>query len=345
MLKTIIDLAQIPEEELLKLKICELPLTIEGTWLQECVNYLYEELQAKGIQFKPVCYLADEWLAPDGEPVIGIPFFLAHPALIKLEKKTMLDVEGGTKQWCMKLLRHEAGHAINYAYKLHRRKKWHQIFGLFTKEYNDTYKYRPYSRNFVRHLEDYYAQYHPDEDFAETFAVWLTSDSDWALRYKGWKALKKLKYVEVLMSEIKDAQPKIKQGRKYWQASRLKTSLSNYYKKKRHFYAEDFPDFHDVNLRRIFTEKAEDVKSPALAYELIKKFRRYIIISVYTWTGEKKYLIDDLLQTLITRCKELKLVFADPEAVAVLRISTYVATLIMNYMYTGRLRGKNGKKT
>jgi len=335
-----IDLSNITEEDLLKLRICDLPLSIEGTWFETCVNELYEELKNKAMIFKPVCYLADEWLTPDQEPVIGIPFFLAHATLMKLEKKMMLDVEGETKQWFMKLLRHETGHTVNYAYKLFKRRKWQKVFGCFSKEYTDTYRFRPYSRNFVRHLEDYYAQYHPDEDFAETFAVWLNPDTDWQNHYKGWKALGKLKYVDDLMQEIKDKEPLVKNGKKYWQAQRLTSTLGNYYKRKRHFYAEDFHDFHDINLKRIFTEKTQDTASSPVAYVLIKKYRKNIISTVSKWTGEKKYIIDDLLKNLIMRCKDLNLVSIDNEPLAVLKIATYITTLMMNYMYTGRLRGK-----
>ncbi|MFH1363838.1 MAG: hypothetical protein ABIH45_06500, partial [Candidatus Omnitrophota bacterium] len=235
------DLAKLSEEELLEIKIRDLPLSLPGTWLDDCIQELYAELDSKGIKLKPPCYLADEWLIPDGEPVVGIPFFLAHSALMKLEKKMMLDVEGGTKDWCLKLLRHETGHAINYAYKLYKSKKWHKIFGPFHKEYRETYRFRPYSKSFVRHLEDYYAQYHPDEDFAETFAVWLTPDLDWRVQYKGWKAIDKLDYVDQLMNKIKDKEPLVKKGKKYWEARRMNVSLKNFYKKKKYFYAEDFP--------------------------------------------------------------------------------------------------------
>lgn len=335
-----IDLSNIIEEDLLKLRICDLPLSIKGAWFESCVEELYSELQNKGMIFKPVCYLADEWLAPDQEPVIGIPFFLAHPSLMKLEKKMMLDVEGETKQWFMKLLRHEAGHTVNYAYKLFKRRKWQKVFGRFSKEYTNTYRFRPYSRNFVRHLEDYYAQYHPDEDFAETFAVWLAPDTDWQTQYKGWKALGKLKYVHDLMQKIRGKEPLVKSGKKYWQAQRLTSTLGNYYKRKRHFYAEDFHDFHDANLRRIFTEKTQETAAAPVAYMMIKKYRKNIISTVSKWTGEKKYIIDDLLKNLIVRCKDLDLVSIDHEPLSILKISTYITTLMMNYMYTGRLRGK-----
>ncbi|MCK5393915.1 MAG: putative zinc-binding metallopeptidase, partial [Candidatus Omnitrophica bacterium] len=217
-----IDLNCLSEEELLNTRICDLSIKIQGTWLESCIQELYSEIDEKGLNFRPICYLADEWLTPDGEPVVGIPFFLAHPALIKLEKKMMLEVEGSTHSWCMMLLRHEAGHALNYAYKLYRRKKWQNLFGKMSKEYADTYRFRPYSKNFVRHLEDYYAQYHPDEDFAETFAVWLNNKLDWREKYKGWKAINKLNYVDTLMDEIKTKDPIVKNGEKYWVASDIK---------------------------------------------------------------------------------------------------------------------------
>lgn len=328
------DLANLSEEELLSLKIRDLPLKIEGTWLENCVNELYKELDDKGIGFKPPCYLADEWLTPDGEPIVGIPFFLAHPELIKLEKKMMLDVEGGTKAWCMKLLRHETGHALNYAYKLYRKKRWRDIFGKFSQEYGDTYRFRPYSRRFVRHLEDYYAQYHPDEDFAETFAVWLTPDSDWENKYKGWKALTKLRYIDEVMKEIKDKTPIVKKGKKYWHLESLRMTLKSFYKNKRQSYAEEFPDFHDANLKRIFSENYNNKKAMKAA-DLIKKHRKGILNSVSAWTGEKKYIIDRLLRTLIERCRALSLVIEESEEEAVLKITAYITTLIMNYIYTG----------
>ncbi|MBI4846500.1 MAG: hypothetical protein HY810_08570 [Candidatus Omnitrophica bacterium] len=333
------DIENLTEEELLKVRIRDLPVKIEGAWIEECVKKLYEELEARAINFKPVCYLADEWLTPDKEPVIGIPFFLAHPALMKLEKQMMLDVEGATKQWCMKLLRHEAGHALNYAYDLYKKKSWQRLFGRFNQEYPDTYRFRPYSRNFVRHLEDYYAQYHPDEDFSETFAVWLTTDIDWQAQYKGWPALKKIKFVDELMRGIREKEPVNKKGKKYWQASRLTTTLRNYYKRKRHVYAEDFLDFHDMNLKRIFMKKNQECKPENFAFQLISRYRKNLIASISIWTGEKKYIVDGVLKALIKRSKALNLIY-DSEPLAVLEVSAYVTTLMMNYMYTGRLRGE-----
>ncbi len=340
-----INLSNLSEDELLNLRVCELPLSIKGSWLEDCVQELYQELQDKGIKFRPPCYLADEWLTPDQEPVIGIPFFLAHPALIKLEKKMIIEVEGGNKAWCMKLLRHETGHAINYAYKLYKRKKWNHFFGRFSQEYGDTYRFRPYSKSFVKHLENYYAQYHPDEDFAETFAVWLNPDVDWRNQYKGWKAIEKLIYVDAIMGEIKGKEALEKKGKKYWQASKMRIALKTFYKKKRHSYAEEFPDFHDSNLKRMFTSLDSELSSASkkdknsqLAANIVKKYKKEILSNVARWTGEKKYIINELLDKIIKRCRELKLLADKSESIVMLEVTAYITALVMNYTYTGGFR-------
>lgn len=341
MIERLEDISEFSDEELLSLRICQLPLKIEGTWIEACIEELYSELKSKGLSFSPPCYLADEWLTPDQEPIIGIPFFLAHPRLIKLERKIMLEVEGGDKETCLKLLRHECGHAINYAYKLYRRKTWQKHFGKFNTEYSDTYRYRPFSRKFVHHLDDYYAQYHPDEDFAETFAVWLNPDIDWMRQYQGWKALEKLKYVDKLMQEIKDKEPLVKNPQPYWQAKKIKMTLKNYYKKKRHYYAEEFPDFYDDNLKKIFSLSENSTQdSSKLAWQFIRTYKKEIINTVSHWSGERKYVVSDILDSILLRCRHLKLVLTYPEDITLLKLAVYITNLVVNYIYTGRFRKK-----
>ncbi len=332
-----VDLASLSDEELLGKRIRDLRLKIEGTELEQWVQQLYRELAEGNIVFHPPCYLADEWVCPDGEPVIGIPFFLAHPRLKELERRMMLEVEGGTKSSCMRLLRHETGHALNYAYLLHRRKRWRQLFGPFSLDYPETYRPRPYSKRFVQHLEDWYAQYHPDEDFAETFAVWLTPDLDWRQRYRGWKALEKLEYVDRLMKEVAGKPLHKRSGEKLWSASRLKMTLKTYYERKRRIYAEDYPDFYDADLKVIFSED-EASRQGESASRTMRRHRKEILDNVSRWTGENKYRIDRVMRDLIERCDELDLHVAGNESEAVLKIATYVTTLIMNYLHTGRLK-------
>lgn len=185
-----------PDEKLLDLRMCQLGLSIEGSLLADRIADLQGELDARGLQlFKPHCWLSDEWFTPDGVPGVALAFYLAHPRLERLERAQMLEVEGGTPEWCMRILRHEAGHAIDNAYKLRQRRRRQQIFGPSYKAYPEYYDPRPYSKSFVLHLDSWYAQSHPDEDFAETFAVWLTPNLDWRERFGDWPALKKLEYM------------------------------------------------------------------------------------------------------------------------------------------------------
>ncbi|MBI4309508.1 MAG: hypothetical protein HY591_04165 [Candidatus Omnitrophica bacterium] len=345
----------ISEEQLLDTRLRDLPIAIEGTWLEECARQLYAELDAKGLTFHPPCYLADEWLTPEGEPVIGVPFYLAHPALVKLEHKMMLEAEGEGRAWCMQLLRHEAGHAFTYAYGLNERKDWQDVFGSSQEEYGDTYKFKPYSKSFVRHLDGFYAQYHPDEDFVETFAVWLTPGSNWREQYRGWKALEKLRFVDALMNEIKGQAPGRNKGRMLWGQKRLTITLRNYYLKKRRLEEEEFPDFHDVQLKKIFKSltaqewtafKKERRKNKDLmtAEALVRKYARNILNSIDRCTGERKYIISDLLKTIALRVRQLNMIVGDAEAVAVMQLSVYITSLTANYIHTGWFKGKPGAR-
>ena len=334
------DLASIAEEELLGLRLSELPLRIEGTWLESRVAQLHQELKTRNILFEPCCYLADEWLTPEGEPVIGIPFYLAHPRLIELQKKMMLEAEGDTNDWCMKLLRHEAGHALSYAYGLNSRRSWQRVFGRSTEAYEETYRFRPYSKSFVRHLDYYYAQYHPDEDFVETFAVWLTPGLDWRTKYAGWKALDKLLFVDQLMASIAGKPPLRASGRRLWKISAIRSTLKHYYQKRRAAEAEDFPDFHDDNLRRMFSEGKMKGETRRPVAKLLQAHRKPLLVAVSSWTGERRFMVNEVCKAILQRCRALHLVSEDAETVAVLKLATYLTTLMMNYRYTTRLRGK-----
>src|SRR5205809_6237194 len=162
--------------ELLGKRISQLGLKLEGSPVERFVHQLQRELERKGLRrFRPVCYLTDEWGCPSGQPVIGVPFYLADPALARLER-AMNDLED--EQEIMMYLRHEAGHAFNYAYRLYTTPEWRARFGPYNRRYRDHYPPVPFSRQHVRHIARRFAQKHPDEDFPETFAVWLTPRPD-----------------------------------------------------------------------------------------------------------------------------------------------------------------------
>src|SRR5215510_14367966 len=202
------------DKDLLALRMCDLGVTIEASALEARVTQLYDELRERGLRFQPYFWLSDDWYRPDGVPGIALPFYMAHPRLMRLEESQMLQVEGGEPEWCMQILRHEAGHAIENAYRLRRLRRRIELFGRSSQKYPESYEPRPYSKSFVQHLEAWYAQSHPDEDFAETFAVWLTPGIEWDKRYAGWPALKKLQYVDELMREIQGQRPRVRTRRK-----------------------------------------------------------------------------------------------------------------------------------
>lgn len=117
------------DEELLRLRICDLGLQIPGTEVAARVEKLQASLDSRGLLVQPICYLGAEWQSPNGVPAICIPFYLANPRLRQLEMHQMLEIEGGTAEACDQLLFHECGHVVDHAYGLSGRKVWREVFG------------------------------------------------------------------------------------------------------------------------------------------------------------------------------------------------------------------------
>jgi len=329
--------AGLSDEELLKLRICDLHVRIEGSELEPRIAQLYEELEARGLRLRPECYLGDEWFSPEGSPLIAIPFYLAHPRLKQLELRQMLEVEGGTPEWCQQLLRHESGHAYDHAYRFSEREQWVEIFGNPDREYSpETYRPRPYSKSFVQHLPNWYAQAHPDEDFAETFAVWLTFPKpEWRARYRGWKALEKLEYMDALMQEARENPPSVAAGRRVWDANRSRRTLGSYYASKRKLYAEDFPDVYDADLRAIFEKGDLGEESAA---QVMRRLQSPLVTAVVRWTGQRKYTVDMLVKTLIARSRELRLPAGRDHARLMIELASYLSAMVTNHLHTGRFK-------
>ncbi|MCK1384310.1 putative zinc-binding metallopeptidase [Bradyrhizobium sp. 21] len=323
---------KLSDDELLKQRLSSLRVTVEGTWLEACVATLYEELEERGIRLRPHTWISSEWFSPGGVPGIAIPFYLAHPRLMKLEKKMMFDVEGGTWRECMAILRHEAGHAIQHGYQLQRRRRWQQLFGPSSKHYPRYYRPNPASRRYVQHLRLWYAQSHPDEDFAETFAVWLRPRSNWRTRYAGWPALKKLEYVDELMGEIVGKRPPVTTRERVDPLGRLSQTLEEHYKKKQAFYAFTPPKTYDRDLSRLFSADPRHHRSkPASA--LIRRHRAKIRRLVARWTGENQLTLDAVIDDMIFRCRELDLRAVGPEQKLVLDFIVLVTAKTMHAMF------------
>lgn len=325
------------DDELLGMRFCDLNLRIEGSELEPRIVQLGGELAARGVTIRPDCYLGDEWFSPEGVPAIAIPFYLAHPRLKSLELRQMMEVEGGTPESCMMLLRHECGHAMDHAWQFSGRGEWRGIFGDPDAEYTpETYTPRPYSRSFVRHLPNWYAQAHPDEDFAETFAVWLaTPMEELRERYRGWKALEKIEYVDALMREAAGTKPAVRRGRRMSEVRRLRKTLARHYAARRRLYAEDFPDFYDADLRAIFLKGEAGSDS---AVRAMRRCRAALITAIVEWTGQRKYTVDMLVRKLMLRCQELRLPSPRDPVTLHIELAAYLSALVTNHLYTGRFK-------
>jgi len=323
------------DEELLDLRFRDLDLRIAATWLEEMIAKLYDELEVRGLRFRPHCWLSSEWFSPDGVPGIAIPFYLAHPRFMKLERRQMLDVEGGTKESCMRILRHEAGHAIDTAYRLRRRRKWREVFGKGSEPYPDSYQPEPYSRDFVLHLDWWYAQSHPLEDFAETFAVWLKPGSRWRRRYRGWPALKKIEFVDRLMGDIASEPARVRSRQVVDPIHRLNRTLRAHYRGRHAHYGADF-DVFDRDLLRLFARPEDNGSTggpSALAF--LRKERRALRELVAEWSEQHPYLVDQFLNELITRCRALRLRLEAPEPETRLRTAVLLTVQVMSYLQHG----------
>jgi hypothetical protein len=326
-----------PDEQLLDVRLCDLDLRIEGTDLERHIQQLYGELEGRQVRFRPYFWLGDEWFTPDDVPGIAVPFYMAHPRLARLELNQMYEVEGGTPEWCMRILRHETGHALDNAYALRRRRRRQRLFGSSSQEYPEFYTPRPYSKSYVVHLEPWYGQSHPDEDLAETFAVWLTPGSEWEKRYADWPALKKLLYIDELMKEIGATDPVLRTRKRVDPVERLRKTLRTHYKQKRERYGVDYPNVYDRDLRRLFTDAPEAHRHLSAA-RFLSRVRRDVRRNVARWTGAYQYTIDQVLNDIIKRCRELDLRLVRSEDQTRLDFTIVLTVQTMNYLHGGRQR-------
>jgi hypothetical protein len=275
------------------------------------VQTLYAELERRGIRFKPHVWLSTEWFSPDGIPGIAVPFFVAHPRLRRLERREMGEVEGGSRHWRQRILRHEAGHALDTAYGLRRSAGWREVFGKASKPYPRDYAVRPGSRRYVLHLGHWYAQSHPTEDFAETFAVWLQPKARWRREYQGWPALRKLEYVDELMQQIAGCPPRNRERSVVAPLAEYQRTLGEHYKRK-HSSFEHIEKRYDAWLRDAFVDRNLHPRAPRLS-RFIRETRGELRQSLIRRTGVGSYLVDHVIETVRRRARELDLALAGPQ--------------------------------
>ncbi|MDQ6802808.1 MAG: putative zinc-binding metallopeptidase [Acidobacteriota bacterium] len=330
---------------LLPIPIKQLGLKLEGSPIERYVEQLFKELEAKGLQhFRPAFYLTSEWGCPSEEPIIGVPFYLADPRLGAIES-AVNDIEN--EREIMMYMRHEAGHAFNYAYELYKTDEWRETFGPFRRPYRDHYRFVPFSRNFVRHIAGWYAQKHPDEDFAETFAVWLTPRSNWREKYKSWPAIKKLRYVDRVCHDLGATPPVRPLGETDFTVEDMKETIEEFYKSNEADESQVISDLAlDVDLDDIFLaadDVAEDRRRKAS--EVVTEHRKEIVDKVSYWTGARRTLVKTLVEAIARKVDELTLVVdKNRESEQIVELTVYITTLMMNFFAARRIPDrKNGE--
>ena len=297
---------RLDDEGLLDLRFCDLRLSMARTPLEDSVRRLYGELAAKRIRFRPHVWLAEEWFSPDGVPGIAIPFYLAHPRLMRLERRFMHEVEGGNDKWLMRILRHETGHAIDTAFGLRRRKSWREVFGKASRPYPSRYSPRPGSRHYVLHLGHWYAQSHPTEDFAETFAVWLPQRSRWRSQYAGWPALEKLEYVDRTMRELEGRRATNLDRRVIEPLAENERTLREHFRRKGAHYQIDTTRTYDRALLRVFVPRTERPHG-RLASGLLREMRPQLRRLLVRRARMHPYIVDHVMRTATQRARVLGL--------------------------------------
>src|SRR5206468_662322 len=228
----------------------------------------------------------------------------------------------------------------NYGYRLYETPEWVKHFGAITQPYVEEYRPEPFSRRFVRHLPGWYAQKHPDEDWAETFAVWLTPGLAWRKDYDDRpEALSKLEYCDRTLTALADRDPVTTGQELDEDVADLGYSLEHFYHAQA-FAGVEFPRGLDGSLRAIFEDlgDAEDARpvprKPAAA--LIRKLERDLMADIYRWTGHFPERTRLLLRHLAVRAEGLRQVYPeDREVPATVALTTLVTALAMNYVHRG----------
>jgi hypothetical protein len=296
----------LPDEELLRMRFCDLKLSIGRSSLARHVRRLYADLQRRGISLRPHVWLSEEWFSPDGVPGIAVPFYLAHPRLERLERRLMHEAEGGNSRLLVRILRHEAGHALDNAYRLRRRKRWREVFGPASRPYPARYRARAGSRRYVQHLGEWYAQAHPTEDFAETFAVWLTPKSVWRRDYAGWPALHKLQAVDELIASVRATRAPVRNRTRIEALEHDTRTLAEHYRRKLAHNRQIRRGLADELLKRAFTTQRRRRLTPKAA-RLLRTQTRALTAGVSRALKIDPYSVKQVLGMLIERAEVLNL--------------------------------------
>ncbi len=324
------------ESTLWSTPIRDLGLTIAGTRLEPVVTEFQRELAQVGFtRLAPRYYLSTEWGVPFETVAIAIPFYLAHAELEEMHAERAGHVEGQDREEILRYLRHEMGHVVNYAYRLYDEPEWEQLFGSMSEPYEDDYRPIPFSRKHVRHLPGWYAQKHPDEDWAETFAVLITPGMDWRTEYAARPVvLAKLEYCERTVASLLHRDPIVVDDELDEDVGEIRYSLAQFYRDLQ----PEMPRLGlnlDQMLRSIFPDRGV-LLPPRRAADLIRSLEAELLGTVFRWTGHFPDRTRILVHHLATRATRLDLAYRESEETAVtVAVTTLVTSLAMNYVQSG----------
>jgi Putative zinc-binding metallo-peptidase len=313
-------------------RLRDLGLTILGTPLEAILQEFQRELSACGVtKVRPHFYLSTEWGVPFDTISIAIPFYLVRLDLTDFHAERGGLVEGGGPSDILRYLRHEMGHVVNYAYRLYESPEWIGQFGDINLPYEEEYRPKPFSPQYVDHLPGWYAQKHPDEDWAETFAVWMTPGLNWRERYTHRAALAKLDYCERIMAELRDREPLTTAEDPDEDVGSLDSTLDEHYRA----YALDkmniSADLNDA-LRAIFGEPGKDSPTTTRsAANLIRRLEGTISADVYRWTGWFPERARHILRELAELAEKRNATYAEErEAAVTIALTTFITALAVS---------------
>jgi hypothetical protein len=302
--------ANYDDDDLLQLRFSSLRLRLHNDLVWPDVLRLHDELERRGIRWRPHVWLSTEWFSPDGIPGFAIPFYLAHPRLRQLERNIMGEVEGGSRKWRMRILRHETGHAIDNAYGLRRRADWRRVFGRASAPYPDDYTPRPGSRRHVLHLGHWYAQSHPTEDFAETFAVWMQPKARWRRDYTDWPAMRKLEFVDATLDRIATEAPRHRDRKVVYPLAHIDQTLGEHYRLKKERYGGT-ESRYDRWMARVFVPRSRRPYAPA-ASRFVREMEPQLRRLLERRARLHPYFVDHAIRTVRLRARHLDLVLRGP---------------------------------
>jgi len=335
--------------ELLMTPLNRLELSLDDGPLGRALAIARDDL--KRVRLKhliPNFYLSTGYGTVEGTTNVAVGFYDTHYLLRELHREFRRWLY--SPEEIASTVRHELGHAFCYAYKLYRRKDFRETFhvrGNFFRSYPATNRYveraNPWSRDYVNPLGDHYAQKHPDDDFAETFSVWLTPRSNWRRLYRRFPgALLKLQYVDRIVQELHNRTPEAENDALLLDEplTGVSVTLAAFLKASPTRYRRRAQGYVDPDLRRMFT-RASTRTSTSRAYltaaSLIKGNRPYILNRVASWAGVDSQVILDFVEKCGERSQALELlVRRDDRESKLVEIVAYVSTHCAYYASTGR---------